>query len=187
MPAAKLYLGALANNGGPTRTHALGAGSLAVNTGVTIGGLAIDQRGSPRPGGGAPDIGAFEDQVGNDDPDGDGLTNAQEYALGTDPNNIDTDGDGYNDATEVLNGSDPTSAASVPAATHVERVLGYGPARGLDLAGNFVYAFNVGTNGAPARLATRTSPPIARRALRLARLTNLTLGARRTRQRHRRR
>ncbi|HJQ93655.1 MAG TPA: hypothetical protein VJ874_05150, partial [Candidatus Thermoplasmatota archaeon] len=31
------------------------------------------------------------------DPDGDGLTNGQEQALGTDPTNPDTDGDGAND------------------------------------------------------------------------------------------
>lgn len=98
--------------------------------------------------GSAPDIGALEDAVGNDDPDGDTLTNVQELALGTNPLSIDTDGDGFNDATEVMNGSDPTSAASVPPTTHLERVLGYGPARGLDLSGNFLYAFNVGTPGA---------------------------------------
>jgi MYXO-CTERM domain-containing protein len=35
------------------------------------------------------------------DPDGDGLTNAQEAALGTDPFNADTDGDGISDSAEV--------------------------------------------------------------------------------------
>ncbi|HJQ04930.1 MAG TPA: binary toxin-like calcium binding domain-containing protein [Nocardioides sp.] len=35
------------------------------------------------------------------DTDGDGLTDAQEAQLGTDPNNPDTDGDGLNDGTEV--------------------------------------------------------------------------------------
>jgi hypothetical protein len=35
------------------------------------------------------------------DSDGDGLTDAQEIALGTDPNNPDTDGDGYSDGVEV--------------------------------------------------------------------------------------
>jgi len=35
------------------------------------------------------------------DSDGDGLTDAQEIALGTDPNNPDTDGDGFSDGVEV--------------------------------------------------------------------------------------
>ena len=39
------------------------------------------------------------------DTDGDGLTDAQEKTLGTDPNNADTDGDGIKDGVEV--GSDP--------------------------------------------------------------------------------
>jgi hypothetical protein len=41
------------------------------------------------------------------DPDGDGLTNAQESGIGTNPNNPDTDGDGINDKTENDQGSNP--------------------------------------------------------------------------------
>lgn len=37
----------------------------------------------------------------NGDSDGDGLTNAQENALGTDPNSTDSDGDGISDGVEV--------------------------------------------------------------------------------------
>ena len=48
----------------------------------------------------------------NPDIDGDGLTNAQEIAIGTDPLNADTDGDGQNDGAEIRCGSDPLSAAS---------------------------------------------------------------------------
>lgn len=36
----------------------------------------------------------------NNDSDGDGLTNTQEKAIGTDPLNVDTDGDGTNDADD---------------------------------------------------------------------------------------
>ncbi len=62
-------LAALANNGGPTPTHALTAGSVAIDNGNS-GGLATDQRGFLRindlpgipnaPTGDGADIGAFE-------------------------------------------------------------------------------------------------------------------------------
>ena len=54
-------LGPLANNGGPTFTHALLPGSPAINAGDTA--LTTDQRGEPRPAGAADDIGAFESQT----------------------------------------------------------------------------------------------------------------------------
>jgi hypothetical protein len=41
------------------------------------------------------------------DADGDGLTDAEEAQLGTNPNNQDTDGDTYADGGEVLSGTDP--------------------------------------------------------------------------------
>ncbi len=48
---------------------------------------------------------------GNVDADEDGLTNLQEYELGTDPNNPDTDGGGINDGDEVDNMSDPNDGS----------------------------------------------------------------------------
>ncbi len=51
-------LGALADNGGPTKTHALLSGSPAIDAGKTD--LTTDQRGVARPFGAADDIGAFE-------------------------------------------------------------------------------------------------------------------------------
>jgi hypothetical protein len=54
------------------------------------------------------------------DPDGDGLTNKEEFEKSdwkngrTDPKNRDTDGDGYPDGWEKKNGYDPTDAASHP-------------------------------------------------------------------------
>lgn len=48
------------------------------------------------------------------DTDGDGLTDAEEIALGTDPNEIDTDGDGISDYEEVQAGSDPLDPNSKP-------------------------------------------------------------------------
>jgi predicted outer membrane repeat protein len=51
-------IGALADNGGPTRTHALLTGSPALGKGAAITGVTVDQRGTTRDT--PPDIGAFE-------------------------------------------------------------------------------------------------------------------------------
>jgi len=85
-------LGDLADNGGPTMTHALLAGSLAIDKGNTD--LTTDQRGEPRPfddpsiapatGGDDSDIGSFEVQsVLNSAPDADddGYSTNEDTAL----------------------------------------------------------------------------------------------------------
>lgn len=51
------------------------------------------------------------------DQDGDGLTNTEENAEGTNPTNPDTDGDGINDGTEITNGTDPLDQCDPPNAT----------------------------------------------------------------------
>ncbi len=48
------------------------------------------------------------------DSDSDGLTNLQEYKLGTNPRKKDTDGDGVDDGKEVSAGSDPKDPKSKP-------------------------------------------------------------------------
>jgi hypothetical protein len=53
-------LGPLANNGGPTQTHSLPAGSPALARGSNPLRLKVEQRGRPRIVGCTPDIGAFE-------------------------------------------------------------------------------------------------------------------------------
>jgi hypothetical protein len=53
-------LGPLANNGGPTMTHALLIGSPAIDTADPATFPATDQRGVVRPQGKGPDIGAYE-------------------------------------------------------------------------------------------------------------------------------
>ena len=63
------------------------------------------------------------------DQDGDGLTSAAEYSLGTDPCKADTDGDGITDGAEVLAGSNPLDPKSVPLP-----VIGRGPAA-IDFSG----------------------------------------------------
>jgi len=51
-------IGPLVDNGGPTMTHALLAGSPAIDNGVGIAGITTDQRGYQRDT--QPDIGAYE-------------------------------------------------------------------------------------------------------------------------------
>ncbi len=102
-------LAPLANNGGPTQTHALLLGSPAINTGNNSNatGLATDQRGGSfaRRVNGIVDIGAFEfvlpsplvdwrtlhglDIAGTQDlenPSGDGVSNILKYAFNLAPN-----------------------------------------------------------------------------------------------------
>lgn len=70
--AAAVALAPLANNGGPVKTHALNAGSIAIDQGHSFG-ITTDARGSTRPcdqpavtnasGGDGADVGAFEGQT----------------------------------------------------------------------------------------------------------------------------
>ncbi len=62
----ELNLGGLADNGGLTDTHALGADSDAIDRIPAVDcGVTTDQRGEPRPVGDGCDIGAFEVQPGD--------------------------------------------------------------------------------------------------------------------------
>lgn len=53
-------LGPLTNNGGPTLTHALQAGSPAINAADSATCPAVDQRGVARPQGAGCDVGSYE-------------------------------------------------------------------------------------------------------------------------------
>lgn len=53
-------IGPLADNGGPTQTHALLPGSIAIDAGDNPAALPTDQRGFARSAGAATDIGAYE-------------------------------------------------------------------------------------------------------------------------------
>src|SRR5690606_37453631 len=59
-------------------------------------------------------IGSFVDPNKLPDSDGYGLSDEEEIALGTDPNNPDTDGDGVNDGQEVAFGYHPLDANNTP-------------------------------------------------------------------------
>ena len=56
------------------------------------------------------------------DPDGDGLTNGEECAHGTNPFQLDTDGDGVGDNMEVLQGTDPADGGDGGNVANVIRV-----------------------------------------------------------------
>jgi uncharacterized repeat protein (TIGR01451 family)/CSLREA domain-containing protein len=60
LPDTDPLLGPLADNSGPTWTHALPAGSPAIDAGDDLAAPPTDQRGLPRPLGAASDIGAYE-------------------------------------------------------------------------------------------------------------------------------
>ncbi len=74
--------------------------------------LAILFLGCPKPTG---DTATSDSDVpSGDDGDGDGLTDAEEAALGTDPNDPDSDDDGFDDGSEILGGTNPLYAHSHP-------------------------------------------------------------------------
>ena len=68
-------------------------------------------------------------QIDEDDYDGDGITDAQEYVLGSSPSDVDTDFDGYSDAEEYARQSDPLEPSSIPATQGVSASIA---ARGED-------------------------------------------------------
>ncbi|MBA4386611.1 MAG: hypothetical protein C0404_01440 [Verrucomicrobia bacterium] len=59
-------------------------------------------------------FGSITNQTGTGDADGDGLSNVQEMAVGTNPKLADTDGDGVSDLVEVMAGTNPLNPSSKP-------------------------------------------------------------------------
>lgn len=62
----------------------------------------------------APLAGCFAEVEVIDDEDEDGLSNAEEADLGTDPLTADSDGDGYDDAAELAEYTDPLNKDDKP-------------------------------------------------------------------------
>ena len=100
-------LGPLANNGGPTETMALLAGSPAISAGVAVEGITTDQRGVARVF--TPDIGAYEYSVPTI------TVSPSSLSLG-----ITTAGTPGTDESYTISGLDLTETLTVTAPTGVE-------------------------------------------------------------------
>ncbi len=164
---ATVQLGALQNNGGPTPTHALGMGSIAIDKGQSFT-LTADQRGETRPcdqagitnatGGDGADVGAFEVQ-------GACFTNTPPTALNDNynmdqdttlnvatPGVLDNDSDPDADTLTAVLVSGPTNAQSF--ALHADGSFDYTPNSGFFGTETFTYKANDGL--ADSNVATVT-------------------------------
>lgn len=104
-------LGTLADNGGQTETHALSAGSPAIDhVGAIASPAATDQRGVARPYDAAADAGSYECNVNACDPDddndgvGDDVDNCP---ADPNPGQADADGDGVGDVCDPTPNPEP--------------------------------------------------------------------------------
>ncbi len=91
------------------------------------------------------EIGMHKSDPNTRDTDGDGLQDGAEVTIHhTDPTLADSDGDTVSDSQEVALGTDPANAKSKPVLTSIGVVTGAAPGKGLDLDGEFIYAFAIG-------------------------------------------
>ncbi|MES2658851.1 MAG: LamG-like jellyroll fold domain-containing protein [Verrucomicrobiota bacterium] len=89
----------------------------------------------------------LETLTANGDADGDGLTNLQEQSLVTNPNDADSDDDTYSDRLEFIAGSNPNNASSLPTLPAAVLAHRYSFSNGVsDSVGNA----NLTPNGAAA-------------------------------------
>jgi YD repeat-containing protein len=111
-PAAFTLGPATINSTGTSATMNLTVGTSAIGKFTMVGTNAA---GSSSPF--ATDANSFavvSASAASKDSDGDGLSDAQEVSLGTDPFSADTDGDGYGDGAEVASGADPLNPTCIP-------------------------------------------------------------------------
>ena len=155
-------LGPLQDNGGSTFTHALLAGSPAINSGDDTAAPATDQRGVARPQGAASDIGAYEFEP---------PPNTAPVATG-DAYNINEDGilttgvvSGVLDNDADADG-DPLTAVLATNVTSGDLVLtadgrfSYTPALHFHGTDSFTYTANDGTSNSNVATVTITVNPI---------------------------
>ncbi|MHC5111546.1 MAG: choice-of-anchor Q domain-containing protein, partial [Planctomycetota bacterium] len=154
-------LGSLADNGGPTQTHALLEGSIAIDAITDLGACTLDtdQRGVPRPQGDACDIGSFEveDECGPDS-DGDGVGDACDVCQGFD-DTLDADGDGvpngcdicpgFNDALDADTDGVPDGCDVCPGPNDANDADGDGVPDGCDICPGFDDAADGDGDGVP--------------------------------------
>lgn len=112
-------VGPLAENGGPTRTHALLPGSPAIDAGTSQ--LPVDQRGEPRPVGAGPDVGAFEADVVA--ADGTAINSTADVAL-DDPTDTSCDTGRTVTTDDAIGGSDGQPECTLRAAVQAANNAG---------------------------------------------------------------
>jgi hypothetical protein len=103
------------------------------------------------PGGRAAAAGRFQAYPALDS-DGDGLSDEEEAALGTDPDDPDTDGDGFSDGEEVDAGTDPLDPTDYPRGTGTPTLPDTGVGGGTDGSG---WLASLAAAGAGAALLAR--------------------------------
>lgn len=135
-------LAPLGDYGGRTPTCPPLPGSPAIDAAPMLAETpATDQRGTTRPIGPLPDIGAVEafpfSSLPMVDTDSDGIDDRLEPAyglvVGDDDSQRDTDGDGSRDAEELANMTDPADPSSLL------RIIAFAPAPGFDPGSNPVF------------------------------------------------
>ena len=154
-------LGALADNGGPTLTHALLADSPAIDKGVAT--LNTDQRGVSRPQGGAADIGAFETEAltARDDPTAAGdpkysVVQDGELTVSASDGVLANDTDPENDPLTAIKATDPTNGTLT---LNSDGSFTYTPRAGFSGTDSFTYKANDGTNDSNIATVTLTVNP----------------------------
>ncbi|MGH3088536.1 MAG: Ig-like domain-containing protein [Rubrobacteraceae bacterium] len=153
-------LGSLANNGGPTRTHALLAGSPAIDKALSCPPPATDQRGQTRPkdgdGNAFCDTGAFEKEA---PPNAPPAANNDSYSVKEDktlnvsaPGVLRNDRDPDGDALTARRVSGPSKGSLT---LRANGSFTYKPKKNFNGADRFVYRVSDGRGGADTATVTR--------------------------------